>query len=120
KDRETTVILSDSRTAAVGKHGWATRLDDGRIMRGHDVRAEIEFARRDADDSYQKRGNEPHHHNLEVGGTVCRVHRPVHDVLRGSPPFVAKVPKRSSIIRADQRKNELPVPKNASRISESP
>src|SRR5215475_8681443 len=35
------IILSDGRTVAVGIHDRAARLENGWILRGHDVRAEI-------------------------------------------------------------------------------
>src|SRR5262249_55538788 len=67
------IILSDSRTVAVGIHNRAARLENGWILRGHDVRAEIEFTRGDADNGDQKRSCEPYHHNLEVSGAVRRI-----------------------------------------------
>ena len=70
--------LADNGTAAVGEHHRAASLDNGRGLLGHDISAEIEFARRDPDQSDHERGSETDHHNLEVGGAVCGVHRPVH------------------------------------------
>src|SRR6476660_409974 len=70
--------LTDNRTAAVGEHHRAASLDDGWRLRGHDIRAEIEFARRDADHRDHKRRSKTDHHNFEVGGAVCGVQRRIH------------------------------------------
>ena len=70
--------LAYNRTAAVREHHRATSFDNGRGLRGHDVRAKIEFARRDADDGDHDRSGKTDHHNLEVGGAVCGVQRRVH------------------------------------------
>jgi len=70
--------LADNRTAAVGERYRAASFDNGRSLRGHDISAEIEFARRDPDQSDHERATQTDHHNLEVGGAVCSVHRPVH------------------------------------------
>src|SRR6185437_5044191 len=50
---------------------------------------------RDADHGYHQRSGKPDHHDLEVGGAVCGVHRPVHDVLRASCTLVT--PSRQKV-----------------------
>ena len=78
---ERTGKLTDDWTAPVSEHDRAAGLDDRWVLRAHDVRAQIKFAPRDADHGDQKRGDEPNRHDLEVGGSVRSVHRPVHKIL---------------------------------------
>jgi hypothetical protein len=72
------VELADNRTAAVGENYRATSLDYGLGLRRHDVRAKIEFAGRDSDDDDHDGGSKSDHDNLEVGGAVCGMQRPIH------------------------------------------
>ena len=74
--------LADNRTAAVGERYRAASFDNGRSLRGHDISAEIEFARRDPDQSDHERATQTDHHNLEVGGAVCGVQRRIHASTR--------------------------------------
>ncbi len=74
---------SEWSSAAVGENHGAAGLDHGRGLRGQDVGAEIELTRGNADHRDQQRGGKAHHHDLEVGGAVCGVHRPVHGSLQG-------------------------------------
>ena len=72
------VELADNRTGAVGENYRATGLDYGLGPRCHDVRTKIEFAGRDSDDGDHDGGSKSDHDNLEVGGAVCGVQRPIH------------------------------------------
>ena len=69
---------ADDRTVHIGEHDRTTSLDDGGGLRGHDVGAQIELARRNADHCDQDRGDEADHHNLQVGGAICGVEGRVH------------------------------------------
>ena len=80
--------LANRRRVAIGEYDRAASLDDGWILRGHDVGTEIQLARRYADHGNQQGRSQPHHHDLEVGIAVSGVHGPVHDILRGSCSFV--------------------------------
>jgi len=74
--------LADAGPVAVREDHGRTGLDYGGTLCGHDIGAEIEFGGRDPDDGNQQRGQKPNHHDLEVGGSVCGVHRPVHGILK--------------------------------------
>jgi hypothetical protein len=45
---ERTRKLTDNWTAPVGEHDRAAGLDDRWVLRGHDVRAQVKFARRES------------------------------------------------------------------------
>src|SRR4030095_10976150 len=90
--------LSDDWTAPVGEYNRPTGLDDGRVLRRHDVRAKIKLARRDANHGDQQRGDKPNNHDLEVRGAVCPIKGPVHNILRGSTPWSPR-PEKSSPVR---------------------
>jgi hypothetical protein len=77
--------LADNRTAAVGERHRSASLDNGWRLRAHDIRAEIEFARRDADHRDHERPSKTDHHNFEVGGPVCGVQRRIHASTRTPP-----------------------------------
>src|SRR5438105_14167100 len=81
--------LTNCRTVAIGEYDPTTGLDNARVLRGHDISAKIEFARRDADHGDHQRSGEPDHHTLEAGGAVYGVHRPVQNVLRGRSTVAA-------------------------------
>src|SRR5262245_57879422 len=91
--------LTDGRTAPVGEYNRPTGLDDRRALRRHDIRAQIEFARRDADHGDQQRCGKPYDHDLEMRGAICPVKGPVHDILRGSTPWSPR-PEKSSPVAA--------------------
>ena len=91
--------LADGRAAAVGEDHRAAGLDHGRGLRGQDIGAEIELLRGNADHGDQQRGGKPDHHDLEVGGAVCGVHRPVHGSLQGHALFVGPAWKKVQTVR---------------------
>ena len=62
--------LADGRTVAIGEHHRAAGFDNGGCLRGHDVRAKIEFARRDANDREHDRAGKTDDHDLEMGGPI--------------------------------------------------
>jgi hypothetical protein len=70
--------LADHRSAAIGENDRATGLDYCLALRRHDVRAKIEFASGNSDDSDHNRGGQSDHDDLEVGSAVCGVQRPIH------------------------------------------
>jgi hypothetical protein len=74
--------LADAWPAAVGEDRGRTGLDNGGTLCRHNIGAKIEFGGRDRDDGNQQRGQEPNHHDLEVGASVCCIHRPVHGILK--------------------------------------
>src|SRR5262249_20901283 len=82
--------LTDDRTTLVGEDHRRTSLDHSRGACSHNVGAKIEFAPRDPDDGDQQRGDEPNHHDLEVGGSVCSVQRPVHSILSVAAPLCCR------------------------------
>ena len=76
------MTLADDRTAAVGKDHGRTGLDHSGALCGHNIDAEIELLHRDADYGDQQRGGKANQHDLEVGGSVCGINRPVHGTLQ--------------------------------------
>src|SRR5262245_20903454 len=72
------VELADSWTVVVGEYHRAACLDHSRRLRGHDIRAKIEFARRDTNHRDHDRSSKANHNNLKVGGSVCGIQRRIH------------------------------------------
>lgn len=73
--------LAYDRTAAVSEHHGSTGFDRGQGPRGQYIDAWIKLLHGDAGHGDQQRRGKSNHHNLEVGVSVCGVHRPVHGII---------------------------------------